>query len=220
TMPGVGTNRYAYAGNDPVNGSDPNGHNWGDFLGGFFGQNPVNRQSTEQLGQRAQAAINEKADEVIQFAVNETGVPDIVEGFRERNPKQFLIGVATLASNAPLPGAKGLRGLKAAADASRLLNGPIRITEKGIAHVIERHTVNDIAKFAGKSKFNEAEDLTSLINSGVQQRMVRQANGNFSRTWDVGRPIGFDRVTGQQTSVMTVVTRPSGELITAFPGRP
>lgn len=38
TMPGVGTNRYAYAGNDPVNGSDPNGHSllkdaW-DFFNG------------------------------------------------------------------------------------------------------------------------------------------------------------------------------------------
>ncbi len=28
TVQGVGTNRYAYAGNDPVNKSDPNGHNW------------------------------------------------------------------------------------------------------------------------------------------------------------------------------------------------
>ena len=26
TLPGVGTNRYAYSGNDPVNKSDPNGH--------------------------------------------------------------------------------------------------------------------------------------------------------------------------------------------------
>jgi hypothetical protein len=26
TIPGVGTNRYAYAGNDPINRSDPNGH--------------------------------------------------------------------------------------------------------------------------------------------------------------------------------------------------
>jgi len=26
-LPGVDTNRYAYAGNDPVNGADPNGHN-------------------------------------------------------------------------------------------------------------------------------------------------------------------------------------------------
>jgi hypothetical protein len=29
TLPGVGTNRYAYSGNDPVNKSDPNGHWFG-----------------------------------------------------------------------------------------------------------------------------------------------------------------------------------------------
>jgi hypothetical protein len=50
--------------------------------------------------------------------------------------------------------------------------------------------------------------------------MVQQGNGNFARTWDAGRSIGIDRVTGQQTSVMTVITRPNGELVTAFPGRP
>lgn len=89
-----------------------------------------------------------------------------------------------------------------------------------MAHVVDRHTVNDIAKFADKSKFNEGENLSALVNSGTQQRMVQQANGNFARTWDVGRPIGIDRVTGQQNSVMTVITRPNGELVTAFPGRP
>ena len=36
-LPGVGTNRYAYAGNDPVNKSDPNGHSMlGDFLSGLL----------------------------------------------------------------------------------------------------------------------------------------------------------------------------------------
>jgi hypothetical protein len=108
----------------------------------------------------------------------------------------------------------------AAKGGALLLNGPIRITEKGMTHVVERHTVNDIAKFAGKSKFNEGENLSVLINSGTQQRMVQQANGNFARTWDVGRSVGIDRVSGQQTSVMTVITRPNGELVTAFPGRP
>jgi hypothetical protein len=34
TIEGVGTNRYAYAGNDPVNKSDPNGHFfWPDCQG-------------------------------------------------------------------------------------------------------------------------------------------------------------------------------------------
>lgn len=49
TLSGVGTNRYAYAGNDPVNKSDPNGHvagkadyatggaTWGGLIGGFLG---------------------------------------------------------------------------------------------------------------------------------------------------------------------------------------
>jgi RHS repeat-associated protein len=33
TIPGVGTNRYAYVGNDPINKSDPSGHNWGIAIG-------------------------------------------------------------------------------------------------------------------------------------------------------------------------------------------
>jgi hypothetical protein len=41
TKEGVGTNRYAYAANDPVNKSDPNGHSfWSDvkdFFSGLFG---------------------------------------------------------------------------------------------------------------------------------------------------------------------------------------
>lgn len=37
TIEGVGTNRYAYAGNDPVNNSDPNGHIWGLVARGVVG---------------------------------------------------------------------------------------------------------------------------------------------------------------------------------------
>jgi len=125
-------------------------------------------------------------------------------------PVKLLRGVEVLAKEA----------LPAVREAPLLLNGPINITEKGMAHVVERHTVNDVAKYSGKSKFNEGENLSSLIDSGTQQWMTRQANGNFARTWDVGRLIGVDRLTGQQTSVMSVITKPSGDLVTAFPGYP
>jgi len=114
--------------------------------------------------------------------------------------------------------------IRAAEDAAReapaLLNGPIRLSERGMNHVIERHTANGIAKFSGKSKFNEGENIPALINSGTQQRMTQQDNGNFARTWDTGRSIGIDNASGKQTSVMTVITRPNGELVTAFPGSP
>jgi RHS repeat-associated protein len=79
TLPGVGTNRYAYAGNDPINNSDPNGHTWSetpskDFLtggdgmgaigGGFGGQTasfealPIQRQATD-LRARPSASLGQ-----------------------------------------------------------------------------------------------------------------------------------------------------------------
>ncbi|MEP2783910.1 MAG: hypothetical protein ABJO67_10370 [Pseudoruegeria sp.] len=43
TVPGVGTNRYAYSGNDPINRYDPSGHSWLDKAwDGVFGENSFN----------------------------------------------------------------------------------------------------------------------------------------------------------------------------------
>lgn len=108
----------------------------------------------------------------------------------------------------------------AAKSTVKLLNGPINLTQKGMAHILERHTVNNIAKFAGKSKFNAGEDIAGLITRATQQPMVPQANGNFQRIFNAGRNIGVDRATGQATSTMTVITNRDGDLITAFPGLP
>ena len=59
TLPGVGTNRYAYAGNDPVNKSDPNGHTWGDFLSGLFGGGYSSGPTTAMAAAESEQAIKD-----------------------------------------------------------------------------------------------------------------------------------------------------------------
>lgn len=100
------------------------------------------------------------------------------------------------------------------------MNPPININQKGLNHTLKRYTNSGISKFANKSKFNSSENVVDLIKSSTQQPMVKQANGNFSRTFDVGRKIGTDMTTGNQTSIMTVITNETGNLVTAFPGSP
>ncbi len=57
TVEGVGTNRYAYAGNDPVNRSDPNGHSYGsDVPGGTpdrINGNESERDRTDDVARRS-----------------------------------------------------------------------------------------------------------------------------------------------------------------------
>ena len=100
------------------------------------------------------------------------------------------------------------------------LNGPINNIANRLEHVFERHTSAG-AMSIGKSTFNSGEDVVQLIQQGTQQPIVKQISGsNFERIYDLGRNIGVDRATGQQTSIMTVITNKSGNLITAFPGQP
>ena len=108
----------------------------------------------------------------------------------------------------------------AAGTAPKLLNPEINVTEKGMKHVLERHIVNGIPEFAGKSKFTAGVDLEELIQRGTQLPKVRQANGNFARTFDAGKSIGTDRATGRASSTVTIITSPSGNLVRMFPGAP
>jgi len=63
TLPGVGTNRYGYSFNDPVNKSDPNGHSaFGDFFGGLFGGGADKSASTNGgSGSQSNKATNPRA---------------------------------------------------------------------------------------------------------------------------------------------------------------
>lgn len=96
----------------------------------------------------------------------------------------------------------------------------INITEDGIEHVMERHAAGG-AKTAGKSLFNGSKaDVKALIEKAASVKPSAQAGGNLERVVDAGRTIGIDRATNTPTSVYTVITKSSGDLVTAFPGRP
>jgi RHS repeat-associated protein len=109
---------------------------------------------------------------------------------------------------------------KHADEGAKLLNPAIEVTESGLNHTLERHTVNGIEKFAEKSKFNKADEVLDLLQQATQMPISKQPNGNFARVVDAGRSIGFDKVTKQQTSIYTVITNSEGKLVTAFPGKP
>jgi RHS repeat-associated protein len=102
-----------------------------------------------------------------------------------------------------------------AANAARGIN----VTERGLVHVLASHTAEG-ASNVGKSLFNVGEDAAALVRNASSVQRVQQARGNFERVVDAGRTIGIDRVTGQPTSVYTVITNAADDLITAFPGRP
>jgi RHS repeat-associated protein len=97
--------------------------------------------------------------------------------------------------------------------------GSIILTNEGLAHVASRHIVGG-AETEGRSIFSTGEDVRALIRAAERIEPVLQRGGNFMRAVDAGRIVGVDVVTGKPTSVYTVITRPSGELVTTFPGQP
>jgi len=97
--------------------------------------------------------------------------------------------------------------------------GTISITPRGIAHIAARHFAGG-AQSAGKSLFAAGEDISTLVKQAESVKEVMQAGGNMERIVDAGRIIGIDRRTGCATKIYTVITSPSGDLITAFPGVP
>ncbi|GEM_PF-2010685 len=95
----------------------------------------------------------------------------------------------------------------------------IKNIDPRMRHVIESHTVGG-SNTAGKSIFNEGENINKLIQQAERISPVKQPGGNYERVIDVGRKIGIDRGSGSPTSTYTVITDPLGNFVTAFPGAP
>jgi hypothetical protein len=92
----------------------------------------------------------------------------------------------------------------------------IQITARGMQHVTDRHTAGGNTT-AHKSIFNPTEDVQALVKCAQLTTPVQEPNGLFKRLFDAGRVIGVDGYKGKQTSTYTVITKPSGELVTAYP---
>ncbi|RYD59225.1 MAG: hypothetical protein EOP83_20635 [Verrucomicrobiaceae bacterium] len=134
---------------------------------------------------------------------------------------QAAKGVVTV-GRAVAGGAAAVMAKRAAGVAPKLLGQPIIAAEKDLARVINKHGPSTSGKGGLlKSRFNAGEDIEALINGGTHQQARAQVGSrNLVHTFDVGRNIGTDVTTGFGTSIMTIVTQPSGRLVTAFPWRP
>jgi hypothetical protein len=91
----------------------------------------------------------------------------------------------------------------------------------GEGHAIERHGPNrDQARWGRKSQFDSEALARQAIKQADPIPGVQQQNGNWAITFNMGRDIGFDRNTNSRTSIVTVIAKPDGCVITAFPGTP
>lgn len=74
--------------------------------------------------------------------------------------------------------------------------------------------------FAGRSKFDSRAILNEVVTRSQAQPGVRALNGYIVTTFDLGYVTGWDARAGRKTTSATVVTKVSGEVITAHPGTP
>jgi RHS repeat-associated protein len=214
-------NSYAYSRNNPIILVDVDGNWWKELLTG--------KQSWSsfqvELGQAAEQLYNDSG--TARAAMDHPVAAGVVIGVAGGAAAAGASAGLTALSVQYLGGAGTacIMGCQKAADvvnetAPKLLNPSINISTSRLNHVIDEHTVGG-ANTIGNSVFNQGENITNLIKQGTQQVIEKQSFGyNFQRVFDVGRNIGIDRLTNQQTRIMTIITDKSGNLITAFPGKP
>ncbi len=200
-------NIYSYGLNNPLRYTDPSGQTVWDVING--------RQSWSQyqveLGQTAETLYNNNglAKTMMDHPYATGAAVGVGGGLAAYGA---IAGMTWLGLIAPA-------GQQVVQQAEKILENEqlINITADKLAQVISKHT----GLFNGsRSVFNKGENVADLIQKAVQSPMIPQIGDKFARIVDMGRNIGVDRFTQQQTSLLTVITDRANNLITSYPGIP
>jgi RHS repeat-associated protein len=146
TEPGVGTNRYAYAGNDPINRSDPNGHaifdKYGrvmEFPGGLLGPGgDIWSGWTNEQYARQRETLTGLGRSLLGLAADFTPGLGDVKGFVEaESPVDYLAAVVGVV---PVAGDLAGKIAKYSVGTYRDLRNASRVgDELALHHVPQRH---------------------------------------------------------------------------------
>lgn len=105
-------------------------------------------------------------------------------------------------------------------DRKKVFRKTYNLTVTTLAHILERHYYK-IARYPGTGKFTiPVIEILHHIREGFHKPAVPVLGTlTFQRQVDTGCIIGFDR-TGQQTTVITIISDGGGQIKTAYPGPP
>jgi RHS repeat-associated protein len=192
TLAGVGTNRYAYAGNDPVNKADANGHCWIFCSSGSGpGQNFADRYLANAANQSRSDGTS-AARQTARTAADFTPIGPSIDSYRafKRGDKKAGYGNAALAVVSLLPnaGPETRAALKAGTMIKNALVGAARET-KATAMLRAAHPDKIVETQRMLRDANGKKLIDSLTGSGRKvDNAILDTNAKSAQTLEVTGP--------------------------------
>ncbi len=229
--PGVGTNRYAYADNDPVNKSDPNGHQTSDNASdrttgvgsegeGKEGANNANENADSSNSNQTETELDtitvEKARKAKLGGASGKGTTQLAMMARRNKSLPPELDNFSGGGGPPLVSSRGA-GPVSGRWGGRYYKGDGGGWTNALEHILYRHGPNTEA--TGVSKFapnTTTRDIKSMVDETLRVgKSTFTGRGGYTIEHDFGRNIGI-RIDGTPTNNLRVHVR-DGEIDTAYP---